>query len=314
MQFGCRMVMIAVAASAAGADGGGKHRTLAATPPAAAAIPIQPPQERKARPDDDLPPELVIRGKVVDIETGRPITHFFLQQGEPDPDDPSRTNWNAGESWSSENPGGSLDQSYTEKGEWWRVVAPGYVPQPLTEKPYDGRPGIVNVTVKLRRGWRIAGLVVDPSRKPVAGASVFLVGGRMMEPNITGGKAWERSSNFMRSEDKNVTKAVTDGDGRFVLDAAGGYETAIAVSSAALDLWIHQPVPALGKSCEIVLPAPCKLVVRYRIEGAEPDAIVTLFSQHDLWNVAVNERELKVPNGGQIAIENLMPGRYRVQR
>ena len=314
MKYRLWTVLVAAAVFAAGVGGGGEGRSVAATAPDVVAIPAQPLPGLVAEPEDDRPPRLKIHGNVVDIESGRPITDFVLQAGSPDPNAPERTIWGSGESHSSPNPEGSLDHTYIEEGEWCRVLAAGYVPQPITEKPYDGRPGTMIVTVKLRRGWRIAGRVLDSSRKPVAGASVFLVGGRMMGPNITGGKAWEWPVRFLWSESKTVSKAVTNRDGRFVLNGVGGYETAIAVSASVLDLWIHEPVPALGKSCEIVLPAPGKLILRYDIEGGEPEATVSLFCEHEHVRTAFNVQHVRVKNGGKCVLENLMPGTYDVER
>ncbi len=221
------MIIVTAAVSPARADGGGERRAIAAAAPAAGAIPVQPLQERKAVPVDDSRQDLEIRGNVVDIETGRTITNYFLQDGEPDPNAPGRINWGAGESRQYPNFKDSLHHTYTNAGEWSRVIAPGYLPEPLTEKPYDGKPGSMKVVVKLRRGWKVGGRVLDSFKKPVAGASVFLVGGSMNGPNITGGKAWIWPETFMRTQDNTVLKTATDGDGRFLLacDATGRFKT-----------------------------------------------------------------------------------------
>jgi hypothetical protein len=107
---------------------------------------------------------------------------------------------------------------------------------------------------------------------------------------------------------------VTDGDGRFVLNGVGGYETGIAISTPALDLWVHKPVPVRGQFCEIILPAAAKLVLRYNIEGGEPEATMSIFLVHDGRNEAVNAREVKVANGGNIVLDHLMPGSCHVWR
>ena len=93
---------------------------------------------------------------MVYIETGRPIGNFVVQEGRPDPDTPGGMKLDAGESWTSSsfNPSGSLKTTLNDKGNGARVVAAGYVPQPITKKPYDGRPDTINVTVKLSAARR----------------------------------------------------------------------------------------------------------------------------------------------------------------
>ena len=89
------------------------------------------------------PEGLEIRGKVVDIETGRPIGNFVVQEGRPDPDAPGGMSWDAGESWTSSsfNPSGSLKTTLNDKGNGARVVLPGTCRSRSPKKPYDGRPG-----------------------------------------------------------------------------------------------------------------------------------------------------------------------------
>ncbi len=253
---------------------------------------------------------LEIEGKVVDIETNRPIGNFVVQRVWADANDPARGFEIRGESWSSFNPSGSLNESLREKGTSLRIVAPGYIPHLIPEQPYDGRPGKREVTVRMRPGWPIKGRLLDASRKPVAGASLFLVGGQMMPPNITGRKAWHGLIR-VPLEDHTFVKAVTDGDGRFVLKGAGGHESAIAVSAAGLDFWLHEPVPRLGQPCEIVLPAPGRLLIRYEIDGDEPEATVSISCGG---SGASSKRERKVTNRGRLVLDDLAPGPYHLER
>ncbi len=126
MKYRLWTVLVAAAMFAAGAEG----RSVAATAPDVVAIPVQPLPGLEAEPEDDWPPGLEIHGKVVDIESGRPITDFVLQDGSPDPTAPERTIWGSGESHSSPNPEGSLDHTYIEKGVWCRVEMSLY-PHPI---------------------------------------------------------------------------------------------------------------------------------------------------------------------------------------
>ena len=99
-----------------------------------------------------------------------------------------------------------------------------------------------------------------------------------------------------------------------VLNGVGGYETGIAISTPVLDLWIHKPVPVRGQFCEIILPAAAKLVLRYDIESGEPEATMLILLAHDGRNEAVNSREVKVANGGNVVLDHLMPGTCRIWR
>ena len=130
---------------------------------------------------------LEIRGTVVDDETGKPVPSFVVQYGRPDPKDPSRILWGWSETrFESANPEGLLSETLSDKGGWTRVLAAGYLPQPITAKPYDGENGKTEVTIRLRRGRQVAGRVLDQTNKPVAQASVFLVGGRGAHPTSPG--------------------------------------------------------------------------------------------------------------------------------
>ncbi len=256
---------------------------------------------------------LQVQGKVVDLETGRPIGNYILQHGHFEAGGSGKTFKLQTESRSWPNPDGLLAVNFTQKGILARVVAPGYMPHLILDEPYDGQAGKREITIRMRPGWPVKGRLLDASRKPVAGASLFLVGGRMLGPNIADGKAWHWPENDHPLEDDAYTKAVTDRDGRFVLKHAGGFESAIAVSAPGLDFWLYRSVPRLGKSCEIVLPTPGRLVVRYEIEGDEPETTVAIETRPGTAD-AHNRRERKVTNRGRLVLDDLAPGSYQVAR
>jgi hypothetical protein len=269
-----------------------------------------------AGPDDGLvraepAPSLTIRVKVVDAETGKPVPWFITQYGRPDPGDPARIVWGWSENRSeSANPEGRLVTSLSEKGAWQRVLADGYLPQPITERPYDGETGTVDATVRLRRGRQITGRVLDHHRRPLPGASVFLVGGRSA-PNITGGKAVRA---FLGGEDPTVTKTAADADGRFTMTGAGGDARTVVVSAPAFDFWM-EPAPPEGKELEITLPEPGSLILRYDIDGGEPEAaffLQLLREGRQGWEAAENLREPTLANRGRLVLANLTPGTYDV--
>jgi hypothetical protein len=254
-----------------------------------------------------------IHGTVVDAETGKPIPRFVVQYGRPDPKDPERMIWGWSEHRTeSANPEGRLgSQTLGEKGAWLRVLAAGYLPQPITAKPYAGESGTIEVTVRLRRGQQIVGQVLDHRHAAVARASVFLVGGRAA-PNITGGMAFQAT--IGGEEDKTVTRAVTDSEGRFALTGAGAEATTVAVSAPAFDLWLV-PAPPVGKELEVFLPEPGRLVLRYDIDGGEPEATLCLQLNRggrQGWAGADNVREPKVANRGRLVLENVTPGTYDI--
>ncbi|MHB1555868.1 MAG: MSCRAMM family protein [Isosphaeraceae bacterium] len=256
---------------------------------------------------------LQVQGKVVDLESGRPIGNFIIQHGHFEGDGPEKTFRFQQEGRSWPNPDGLLLVVFNQKGTLARVVAPGYMPHLILDEPYDGQAGKREVTIRMRPGWPVKGRLLDASKKPVAGASLFLVGGRMLGPNVTGGKAWHWSGAGRPVEDDAYTRAVTDRDGRFVLKHAGGFETGIAVSAPGLDFWLDRSVPRLGKTCEIVLPAPGRLIVRYDIEGDEPEATVAISFAAGARD-AHNQRERKLSNHGRLVLDDLAPGRYQVVR
>ena len=117
----------------------------------------------------------------------------------------------------------------------------------------------------------------------------------------------------MRFEDETVTKAVTNGDGQFVLNGVGGYETAIAVSRRGSTCGCISPCPPWGNPARSSCRRPGKLVLRYDIEGGEPEATVSLRWRRRM-EVAGNERERKVPNRGRLVLERPRAGDIQVER
>lgn len=267
-----------------------------------------------ARPDD----RLEVRGKVVDDETGEPVPRFIVQGGRADPQDPKQFVWGFTEGRTeSANPEGAFSEVLgPEKGWWKRVIAPGYQPQPITNRPYDGENGTIDVVIRLKRGREVAGRVLDHRGRPIAGASVFLVGGRG-QVNLTGGKALRPYG--PGDEDETVHKVATDDQGRFALTGGGRDIDKVAVSAAApgVDLWVV-PAPEPARPLEIRLPEPGRIVVRYDIPG--DDRVATIFSQllreplGGHWNSASNIREERAINGGVATLDNVTPGTYHICR
>src|SRR5438128_493455 len=79
-------------------------------------------------------PMVQVSGRVVDDETGKAIEHFSIEWGWPNPGH-EKVNWGGMTDNSSRRPNGKFSsQSGWQKDQkiWARIVAPGYVAQPVT--------------------------------------------------------------------------------------------------------------------------------------------------------------------------------------
>ena len=132
-----------------------------------------------------LPQSVEVVGKVVDAETGKVIEAFITQAGKFDPKDPKNVTWGFSE---TRNTSGDF-RATIEWNEGWtaRILADGYVPQPvLSEAPPAGKDRIETV-IRLKKGRTVRGRVLDSLGKPVKDASVFAVRSNGMI--LAGGRA-----------------------------------------------------------------------------------------------------------------------------
>lgn len=257
-----------------------------------------------------------VHGQVVDDATGKPIERFEQQGGHVDPKDATKITWGY-YLRSDGSPEGRFDANIDWTGGWRaRILAGGYVPQPILIEPKPGQTKIEGVVVRMKRGREISGRVLDHSGKPVKGASLFLVGSRPVD--ITGGKAMANGA-YGRREDKSVVRYSTDADGRFTLTGVGEDAKSIAVCCPEVDLWIVPVPPAdqIPNGLEIRLPEPGKLIVHYDISG-EPD-VAELFLQLHTWGIegwtgVDNRRYPSVKQHGDLVLDNMTPGLYEVVR
>jgi protocatechuate 3,4-dioxygenase beta subunit len=120
-----------------------------------------------------LTPELVVRGKVTDATTGKPIPSFVIRPGFGGPSSPSGTHWlwdhgveyrNGAYEW---NPAGRIGSAHR-----LRVEAPGYHMQGSPE--YDLSDGAVTFDFALERGTDVTGVVIGVDGKPLPEARVAL--------------------------------------------------------------------------------------------------------------------------------------------
>jgi beta-lactamase regulating signal transducer with metallopeptidase domain len=275
-------------------------------------LPDDPPAAEAPRPKPE--PSVLVHARVVDAETGAVIRRFVEQGGMITEQEPGRVTWGFSETRTEgENPEGTFTATLGGANRYRvRVIADGYVPEPVPVDPSEfAEDAEVSATVKLRRGREVAGRVLDFEGEPVAGATVFLVGGLAL--NITGGRA----IGSFGGEEPAATKATTDARGRFALTGADGDDPAnplqLAVSAPGLDAWAV-PAPEPGKDAAIELPRPARLTLRYAIEGDEPEAEVLLQLIDHGWNRVSNERRVLLRNGESLALDDLTPGHYDITR
>jgi hypothetical protein len=133
----------------------------------------QPPVGTKNDRPAALRQSVEVFGKVVDAETGKPVEAFITQAGKFDPKDPKNVTWGFSE---TRNTSGGFSATIKWNEGWTaRILADGYVPQPvLSEAPPAGKDRIETV-IRLKKGRTIRGRVLDFLGKPVRDASVFAV-------------------------------------------------------------------------------------------------------------------------------------------
>ncbi len=255
-----------------------------------------------------------ILGKVVDDATGKPIPQFVEQGGRVDPKDPTKVQWGFSE---GRTEGPNADGIFRDAIDWaggsrLRILADGYLPQPvLTEAP---TPGVteMDVTVRLKRGREVVGKVLDGQGKPVAKTSVFLVGNRPV--NLTGGRAVR---GFVGGDDPTVTKTATDADGAFTLTGLGDDETwRVAVSGPTIDLWVV-PAPKDHRPMEVRLPQAGRLTIKLDIPGGGPeDRFLLQMKTYEMpgWEQIDNLREPSAKNPGEVTLDAVAPGSYELTR
>ena len=136
-------------------------------------VQAQPPVDAKNDRPAVVPQSVEVFGKVVDAETGKPVEAFITQAGKFDPKDPKNVTWGFSE---TRNTSGGFSATVKWSEGWTaRILADGYVPQPvLSEAPPAGKDRIETV-IRLKKGRIVHGRVLDHLGKPVKDASVFAV-------------------------------------------------------------------------------------------------------------------------------------------
>jgi hypothetical protein len=256
----------------------------------------------------DAPVIADIQGRVVDDETDALITDFWVQAGVANPEKPGEIIWSqmftgpwmGRPSW--------FGVQGRKRGQTWRVLADGYLPQTVTKHPIADPMQAFDLVVRLKRGGELHGIVLDHMGQPVVGARVFLTTEKT--PEFTDGipgKTFRGSSTS------------TDATGRFALRGVGEAEPKVVVVSADGLQVCPAAKPEPGQDLRITLPRPAALIVRYSIPGDEANAelSLTLWTSEmgsSGWNGVQTALKPKVANGGQVVLTNLTPGRYEFYR
>ncbi len=243
-----------------------------------------------------------IRGKAVDDETGKPIERMFVQGGRIDSTNPVKVSWGYFEHRSS-----SRDGSFSTSVEWhdggWtsRVVADGYIPQPVIMSAPPAGSGEIEVVIRLKRGRMVKGGVLDHAGKPLAGAAVFAIGPSSL--NLAAGAA----------ESADAVPVKTDDQGRFEIPA--GEAKFLAVSHVAFDAWPAE-IPASG-DLTIRLPEPARVDIELNIDGANQESSVfyqLLTHERPEFAGLQASRAVPISNPGKLSLPALPPGQYQFCR
>ena len=115
-------------------------------------------------------PLLVVTGRVVDAETGKPIDKFQVLPGVRG--DASHMNWVEGERFKGTSGKFTYRQHHGYFAHLIRVEASGYLP--LVSRDIKSDEGEVAIDFELRKGKDVLAKVVDGKARPVEGASVVL--------------------------------------------------------------------------------------------------------------------------------------------
>ncbi len=162
----------------------------------------------------------------------------------------------------------------------------------------------------------VRGRVVDHEGRPVAGASVFLAGGR--EQNILNGQVTRYIDWPIRNSAKisSIHQVETDLGGHFVLRGAGEKGNVVVVLTDFLHAWTA-PVSDLREEITITLPEPATLVLRYDIDNDLPEAEIHAYLntwERKDWQLGNIVQIAAVVNGSEMVLKNVTPGDYQLSR
>jgi hypothetical protein len=249
-----------------------------------------------------------IDGRVLDDESGEPITGYVVQSSTPNPQKPDAVAWNhymLGDQLGQ----GRFSLSRPTSQRMWRILAPGHVPQILSEQSVPDISSAAGLLIRLKSGKALHGVVVDDNGQPVAGAQVMLPIGQRL--SLVDGKP-----QYGRFQGSSTT---TDAAGRFVLRGEGDVSQRVIVYSPDGQMLWPAVQAGAGQDMKIILPKPGSLMVRYDIPGDASEAKPNLYlimTNKDmmLWTNMSFEQSVTVSNGGVTILTNLVPGTYNFWR
>jgi beta-lactamase regulating signal transducer with metallopeptidase domain len=275
--------------------------------------PVKQPEKQAEKQPQNPPIQIVpVHGKVVDDATGKPIGRFVIQGGKFEPPDSKKVTWGYWEIGTVSGAAG--DGSFTTSVRWpegWtaRIVANGYLPQPvLTSAPPEGKDD-VEVTIRLKRGRVVRGVVLDHAMRPLKDAAVFELGSRAL--NLAAGEAWSRAPDYGR--DGSVEPVRTDEQGRFELPTGEG--KTLAVSHAKFDAW-PAAIPESG-DITVRLPEPARVEINLDIDGAGEESVIfyqLLTHLAPEFGALESTRHVKIANPGKLLLDAMPPGKYQLCR
>jgi hypothetical protein len=151
---------------------------------------------------------------------------------------------------------------------WARIVAGGYLNQPVTPEPVAGYADVNHLTVRMKRGGELAGVVLDHAGQAAAGAKIFLIDVPKLAVRDDGAAWWFAPGGgpFQNGS------ATTGPSGRFAL--RGDIQAAKEIVAVSADSRMVWAVTNGGSTNEmkIALPEPATVMVRYHIAGDEAEA------------------------------------------
>jgi len=251
---------------------------------------------------------VTIKGKVVDDQTGKPVTQMMIQAGKIDPKDPKKITWGYSERNTKSKTGQFSTTVRWSEGWTARIVADGYEPHPIISKSPQLGQKEISVEIRLKRGKPILGKIVDHAGKPVSGAKVFSISPRGL--NLYGGNAHSRYDDAIDSRAKFVTSKA---DGSFELPSGGADR--VAVSSESLDAWVAKVDSKITNT--IQLPAPTSVRLTYDVKNNEKEAEVfyqLLTYLMDDFEKVHSTRKFKIKNGETLEMKSFPPGKYQFCR
>ncbi|HUT45328.1 MAG TPA: carboxypeptidase regulatory-like domain-containing protein [Sedimentisphaerales bacterium] len=249
-----------------------------------------------------MPPELKIRGKVVDAETGEPISEFKLLSG---------IDWGGDRpiSWQRRNTKTfnqgqyEIGFSYPYPAHLIRIEAEGY--KPGISRPIGSDEGEVTSDFKLEKGTGPTGIVHLPDGRPASGAEVILCTPSQGAYIHNGRNQQRRNSQYVE----------TNEDGKFSFPVQTDVYAIVVLHDAG---YLEAGESELSESSELTLQ-PWATVTGKVLIGKNPAANETVrlgFDKpYDRSAPRINHNYQAVTDSnGTFVLEHVPPGEARISR